>query len=155
MHDEQVRAYIALGANLGSPAHTIELTIQSLSAMGNTSLGKVSSLYRTAPIDSTGPDYINAVAQIFTRLPAPLLLEQLQKLEQATGRERPYRNAPRVLDLDILLYGQARISSQNLTVPHPRMGQRAFVLHPLFEIAPHLVSMQALATVADQRIEKL
>ena len=130
MHDEQVRAYIALGANLGSPAHTIELTIQSLSAMGNTSLGKVSSLYRTAPIDSTGPDYINAVAQIFTRLPAPLLLEQLQKLEQATGRERPYRNAPRVLDLDILLYGQARISSQNLTVPHPRMWQRAFVLVP-------------------------
>ena len=155
MHDEQVRAYIALGANLGSPAHTIELTIQSLAAMGNTSLGKVSSLYRTAPIDSTGPDYINAVAQIFTRLPAPILLEQLQKLEQATGRERLYRNAPRVLDLDILLYGQAHIGSQNLTVPHPRMGQRAFVLHPLHEIAPHLVSTQALATVADQRIEKL
>ncbi len=155
MHATQVPAYIALGANLGNPAHTLELAIQSLSLMGSTTLGKVSSLYRSAPIDSSGPDYINAVVQVFTRLPAPLLLEQLQKLEQDAGRERVYKNAPRTLDLDIVLYGDARIDSPGLALPHPRMWQRAFVLHPLFEIAPQLVSKQALAQVAGQRIEKL
>ena len=155
MHTTPVTAYIALGANLGNPEHTIELAMQSLSSIDSTTLGKVASFYHTAPIDSSGPDYINTVAQIFTRLPAPALLEQLQKTEQTAGRERPYKNAPRTLDLDILLYGDAHISSPNLTLPHPGMWQRAFVLYPLFEIAPQLVNEQALAQVANQRIQKL
>ena len=155
MHTPPVIAYIALGANLGNSEHTIELAIQSLSSIDSTDLAKVASLYRTAPIESSGPDYINTVAQIFTRLSAPALLEQLQNTEQTAGRERLYKNAPRTLDLDILLYGDAHISSPNLTLPHPRMWQRAFVLHPLFEIAPQLVSEQALAQVANQRIQKL
>ena len=155
MHATPVTAYIALGANLGNAMHTVESAIQTLGSLPTTTLGKVSSLYRTAPIDSSGPDYINAVVQVFTQLPAPKLLEQLKKLEQIAGRERPYKNAPRTLDLDILLYGSAHIDSPGLTVPHPRMWQRAFVLQPLSEIAPILVSAQNLAQVADQPIEKL
>ena len=155
MHTTPVTAYIALGANLGNAMHTVESAIQTLGSLPTTTLGKVSSLYRTAPIDSSGPDYINAVVQVFTQFSAPKLLEQLKKLEQIAGRERPYKNAPRTLDLDILLYGSAHIDSPGLTVPHPRMWQRAFVLQPLSEIAPILVSAQNLAQVADQPIEKL
>ena len=114
-----------------------------------------SSLYRTAPIGAGGPDYINAVAAIATALTAPELLRLLQHLEQVAGRERPYRNAPRTLDLDILLYGSACIDSPSLTVPHPRMAERAFVLMPLAEIGPDLVTPRALSMVAEQRIERI
>ncbi len=156
MHDAHITAYIALGANLGHPAHAVELAIQSLAGnVAHTRLGKVSSLYRSTALEGIGPDYINAVVQIFTRLPAYTLLEQLQNIERNAGRERSYRNAPRTLDLDILLYGDAQIGSDTLTVPHPRMQQRAFVLQPLWEIAPVLVDAQSLAGVAGQQIVKL
>jgi 2-amino-4-hydroxy-6-hydroxymethyldihydropteridine diphosphokinase len=155
MHAQAVTAYIALGANLGNATMTVQEAIKNLSSIPHTSVVKRSSLYQTAPIDSTGPDYINAVAEVHTLLSAPELLQQLQTQEQSAGRERPYANAPRTLDLDILLYGSARIQSPLLTVPHPRMGQRAFVLHPLSEIAPQLVPPQALQSVAQQRILRL
>ena len=98
---------------------------------------------------------MNAVVQLSTRLPAPGLLDLLQKIERAAGRERPYHHAPRTLDLDLLLYGDARIDSPRLTVPHPRMGGRAFVLRPLAEIDASLVAPEALAAVAEQRIERM
>jgi 2-amino-4-hydroxy-6-hydroxymethyldihydropteridine diphosphokinase len=106
-------------------------------------------------LPAPGEDYFNAVAELDTGLTAPGLLNHLQQIEQQAGRERPYRNAPRTLDLDLLLYGSGRIDSVRLTVPHPRMAQRAFVLVPLAEIAPGLVSAAQLAAVAQQRIERL
>lgn len=110
-----------------------------------------SSPGRSAP-DAGGPD-INAAAELDTTL-APLeLLHALQRIEQAAGRERPYRNAPRTLDLDLLLYGTPWLDSAELTVPHPRMGERAFVLLPLAELALPLVDAQQLAAVAGQRME--
>jgi 2-amino-4-hydroxy-6-hydroxymethyldihydropteridine diphosphokinase len=150
-----VTAYVALGANLGDAAHVIRAALQSLDALPETRLVRTSSLYRTAPVDSTGPDYINAVAELATALPALALLDALQQVENRAGRERPYRNAPRTLDLDLLLYGNARMESTRLTVPHPRMTTRAFVLVPLAEIAPQLVTAEQLAAVADQVIKRL
>lgn len=150
-----VTVYVALGANLGDAMATVRAACAAISQLPDTALLQCSALYRTAPMDSSGPDYINAVAAIETRLSAPDLLAQLHALERAQGRERPYRNAPRTLDLDILLYGDARIDSPQLTVPHPRMAQRAFVLVPLAEIAPQRVAEAALALVADQAIQKV
>lgn len=150
-----VTAYVALGANLGDAAATLRDALHRLDHTPGIRLLKASSLYRTAPIDSSGPDYLNAVAEVSTTLTAPALLAALQAIETAHGRERPYRNAPRTLDLDLLLYGSARIESATLTVPHPRMGQRAFVLVPLDEIEPALVNAQALQSVAGQRVERL
>jgi 2-amino-4-hydroxy-6-hydroxymethyldihydropteridine diphosphokinase len=155
MHAPPVTAYIALGANLGDAIITVQAAIKNLSSIPHTKLLKHSSLYQTAPIDSTGPDYINAVAEVHTFLSAPDLLEQLQIQELAAGRQRPYPNSPRTLDLDILLYGSAQIQSPALSVPHPRMAQRAFVLHPLAEIAPQQVSQDALQAVHHQNIIKL
>jgi 2-amino-4-hydroxy-6-hydroxymethyldihydropteridine diphosphokinase len=150
---EPVIAYIALGANLGNPMHNIREARALIGALPQTQVLASSSLYRSAPVDSSGPDYINAVLRISTSLPAYTLLSLLQKLEQAAGRKRPYPNAPRTLDLDILCFGDAHISSQRLTVPHPRMKQRAFVLLPLSEIAPEIVSAADLARVQDQPIQ--
>ena len=148
-------AYVALGANLGEAAAVVASAIDALTRLPDTRLEARSHLYRSAPVDAQGPDFINAVAAVSTRLTAPDLLLALQQLEQRAGRERPYRNAPRTLDLDLLLYGDARIDSPSLTVPHPRMMERAFVLIPLAEIAPDLVPAAALAAVAGQRIERL
>ena len=148
-------AYVALGANLGDAAAVVASAIDALNRLPDTRLEARSHLYRSAPVDAQGPDFINAVAAVSTRLTAPDLLLALQQLEQRAGRERPYRNAPRTLDLDLLLYGDARIDSPSLTVPHPRMMERAFVLIPLAEIAPDLVPAAALAAVAGQRIERL
>jgi 2-amino-4-hydroxy-6-hydroxymethyldihydropteridine diphosphokinase len=150
-----VIAYIALGANLGDAADTVLAAMDAIHAMPNTQVVQRSSLYRTAPVDSDGPDYVNAVVEVITGLCAPALLEQLQKIEQTAGRLRPYRNAPRTLDLDILLFGAACIESPALTVPHPRMWQRAFVLHPLAEIAPIQVASNQLSAVRKQAIEKI
>lgn len=150
-----VTAYVALGANLGDAAQTLRDAFHRLDHTPGLRLLKASSLYRTAPIESSGPDYLNAVAEVSTTLTAPDLLASLQSIENAAGRERPYRNAPRTLDLDLLLYGDARIESPDLTVPHPRMGERAFVLVPLSEVAPTLVAAQALTAVAGQGIEQL
>ena len=150
---DEVTAFVALGANLGDPAQALREALQRLSETAGVRLVRASSLYRTTPIDSSGPDYLNAVAEIATTLTAPDLLTTLQAIEQGAGRERPYRNAPRTLDLDLLLYGSARIHSATLIVPHPRMGERAFVLVPLSEIAPERVTDEALAAVSGQGIQ--
>ena len=152
---DAVTAFVALGANLGDAAHTVRAALVALGQVPGVQRVRSSSLYRTAPVDSTGPDYINAVAEVATTLSAPGLLAALQAIETGAGRERPYRNAPRTLDLDLLLYGLARVDSRTLTVPHPRMLERAFVLVPLAEIAPQLVSAAQLQAVADQTIELL
>ncbi|HEX9718134.1 MAG TPA: 2-amino-4-hydroxy-6-hydroxymethyldihydropteridine diphosphokinase [Ramlibacter sp.] len=152
---DAVPAYVGLGANLGDAARTVREAIARIAELPQTAVTRQSSLYRTAPVDAAGPDYINAVAEIFTRLTAPELLAQLKGLERAAGRERPYRNAPRTLDLDLLRFGDAQIDSAVLQVPHPRMHARAFVLVPLAEIAPHLVAPAQLAAVADQRLSRL
>lgn len=152
---DPVTAYLGLGANLGDAAGTLRAAIAHIARLPGTSVTRQSSFYRTAPLDAGGPDYVNAVAEISTRLTAPELLEHLQRLEDAAGRERPYPNAPRTLDLDLLLYGRARIDSPRLQVPHPRMSGRAFVLVPLAEIAPDLVSPAQLAAVAGQRLTRL
>lgn len=151
---DPVVATIGLGANLGEAPATVRAAIASIGALAQTQLLCASSLYRSAPIASSGPDYVNAVVQVRTALSAPALLAELQTIELAAGRERPYRNAPRTLDLDVLLYGHAQISSRTLTVPHPRMQQRAFVLLPLSEIAPELVSAEALQAVGDQLVHR-
>ena len=154
-------AYIGIGANLGDARANVADAIKGLAQLPHSTLLAVSSLYRTAPIDSSGADYINAVVQIDTRLTPPQLLQALQNIELAHGRERPYRNAPRTLDLDLLLYGDAQIASATLQVPHPRMLDRAFVLIPLLELAPdiaipgHGPAQRFLAAVAEQAIGKI
>ena len=150
-----VTAFVALGANLGDAAYTLERALLALAQTPGLRLENASGLYRTAPIDSSGPDYLNAVACVVTTLHAPALLTVLQSIENAAGRERPYRNAPRTLDLDLLLYGSARIQSPRLTVPHPRMWERAFVLVPLAEIAPAVVDASRLRMVAGQVIHRI
>lgn len=153
-------AYIALGANLGDAAQTVRDAIQTINALPQLQVTQQSSLYRTAAQESApgsppSPDYINAVVEVLSTQPAYILLEQLQKIEQNAGRERPYHNAPRTLDLDILLYGDVQIQTETLTIPHPRMWQRAFVLVPLAEIAPQLVSAERLEGVSGQGIVRL
>lgn len=152
---DAVTATIALGANLGNAAAAVDAALQAIARLPQTRLLQHSSLYRSAPVDAGGPDFINAVAQVETRLNAPELLRQLQALELAAGRERPYRNAPRTLDLDLLLYGQGRIDSPVLTVPHPRMGERAFVLVPLAQIAPEWRAAAQAPAIAAQRIARM
>lgn len=151
----EVTAYVALGANLGDAARALRDALHRLDQTPGLRLIQASSLYRTAPVDSSGPDYLNAVAEVATTMSAPDLLHALQAIENAHGRERPYRNAPRTMDLDLLLYGGARIDSPQLTVPHPRMWERAFVLVPLSEVAPDRVSDQMLKRVSDQAIQRV
>ncbi|WP_284408476.1 2-amino-4-hydroxy-6-hydroxymethyldihydropteridine diphosphokinase [Acidovorax sp. SUPP2539] len=150
-----VSAWIGLGANLGDARAALLGALDAMARWPGSRLLRVSSLYRSAPVDAGGPDYWNAVAELATPLAAIDLLHALQAIEQAAGRERPYRNAPRTLDLDVLLYGDERIDTPELTVPHPRMGERAFVLQPLAEIAPGRVEPARLAAVQSQRIERL
>jgi len=149
-------AFVGLGANLGDKTATLEAALAALGELPDTRLLKASSFYRSAPVDAGGPDYLNAVAKIETGLAPEALLDALQALEQAHGRERPYRNAPRTLDLDLLLYGDQSLATERLTLPHPRLTERAFVLLPLIEIA---ADREDLATyvpaVSDQRIERL
>lgn len=160
---EPVTAYVALGANLGDARAALLQAVRGLENLPCTQVRRVSSIYKTAPlnIDSAmdtaapGLDYLNAVVEINTGLNAPALLDQLQRLEQEAGRERPYRNAPRTLDMDLLLYGSGRIASDRLQLPHPRMQQRAFVLVPLAEIAPDQVGAEALEAVRHQAVQKL
>jgi 2-amino-4-hydroxy-6-hydroxymethyldihydropteridine diphosphokinase len=152
---DEVLAYIGLGANLGDAAGTVNHAIATLSQLPLTRRVAASSLYRSAPVDATGPNFINAVLAIKTGLNAYELLAYMQQIELACGRERPYRNAPRTLDLDLLLFSTARIYSPILQVPHPRLYERAFVLQPLSEIAPALVSATQLQAVADQPIGRL
>jgi len=154
-HRAPVTAYVAIGANLGDASTAVLCAINDLAELPQTDLVAQSSQYQTAPMASSGPDYINAVVEISTRLTAQDLLLALQQMEFEAGRDRPYPNAPRTLDLDILLFGKARIDSPTLTIPHPRMFERAFVLVPLAEIAPALVSAAQLEAVAAQAITRL
>lgn len=129
-------AWIGLGANLGEPAAHLRTALAGIGALPGTRVLRVSPLYRSAPVGAGGPDYVNAVAEISTRLAPQQLLDALQALEQAAGRERPYRNAPRTLDLDLLLYGDAVIDAPGLRVPHPHLHERAFALVPLLDVWP-------------------
>jgi 2-amino-4-hydroxy-6-hydroxymethyldihydropteridine diphosphokinase len=153
--------HIGIGANLGDAKANVEDAIARLSALPHTSLLARSHAYRSAPIDSCGDDYVNAVARIETDLQPEALLDALHGIELAHGRERPYRNAPRTLDLDLLLYGDERVEQPHLHVPHPRMHQRAFVLLPLLEIAPDAyipglgAARQFLPSVAGQAVERI
>ena len=159
-----VTAYIALGANLGDAASALRQAVKAIAQLPQTKVVKTSSIYKTAPLAAgsdtpasggrvdLGGDYLNAVVEVQTFLNAHALLQNLQKIEQAEGRERSYPNAPRTLDLDLLLYGSGSIDSENLTVPHPRMWQRAFVLVPMAEIAPGLVTDLQLRVVQGQKI---
>lgn len=160
------RAFIALGSNLSSqarqPADEVRLALQELDTLTDTRLLGHSSLYRTAPVGyDNQPDFINAVAEVETSLSPLALLHAILALENQHGRERPFPNAPRVLDLDLLLYDQVIMNSPELTLPHPRMHERGFVLLPLAELAPALeldshgqVSTLA-ARCADQGVDKL
>lgn len=150
-----VRVYVGLGANLGDRGEALLQALQGMAALPATQLVAVSSLYSSAPVDAAGPDYLNAVAALDTVQAPDAFLRALQGLELVAGRERPYRNAPRTLDLDIVLWGTEQLNSPVLTVPHPRMTERAFVLRPLVELDAGLVSAVQLAAVADQRIAVL
>jgi 2-amino-4-hydroxy-6-hydroxymethyldihydropteridine diphosphokinase len=135
----QVRAWVGLGANLGDPRSTLAAAFDALAALPGTRLVARSSLWRSSPIDAQGPDFLNAVAALDTSLAAHDLLAALQGIEAAHGRERPYRHAPRTLDLDLLLHGDALLHTSALTLPHPRLHLRGFVLEPLAELAPALI----------------
>lgn len=132
-------AIIGLGANLGNATATLQHALSDMHGTPGIAVTRVSSLYCSAPVDAGGPDYTNAVALIQTRLAPLALLRALQTIENLHGRTRRYHHAPRTLDLDILLYGDETIDTPELTVPHPRMHQRAFVLDPLCELSPERI----------------
>jgi 2-amino-4-hydroxy-6-hydroxymethyldihydropteridine diphosphokinase len=155
MSVEMAQAFIALGANLGDAQASVRQALAGLEQLPHTSVIQASSLYKTAPYEAQGPDFINAVAWVQTTLLPLDLLHALQALETRQGRERPYKNAPRTLDLDLIFYDKVVLSTPELTLPHPRWQERAFVLHPLAEIAPERVSGALLAAVQNQAIERL
>jgi 2-amino-4-hydroxy-6-hydroxymethyldihydropteridine diphosphokinase len=143
-----------LGANLGDARTAVLQAFEALACWPEIQVTGRSALYRTAPHEAQGPDFINAVARIDTRLTALDVLDALQAIEHRAGRVRPYVNAPRSLDLDLLFYGDACMHSPRLTLPHPRWRERAFVLLPLAEVWPHRVGPEDLALVAGQAIER-
>ena len=156
--DERERpalVYVGLGANLGEREAALRNALAAIGQLPGTRVTRVSPLYGSAPVDAGGPDYLNAVAELTTALAPQPLLQALQSIEQAAGRQRPYRNAPRTLDLDILWFGGQAIDTPELTVPHPRMAERAFVLRPLADLAPERVDAAALQAVASQDIHRL
>lgn len=154
-------AYIGLGANLGNPQKTIQAAITGLGRLPATRLTCSSSLYLSAPLDADGDDYVNAVAELRTQLTPTELLSALQEIELQFGRTRDYQNAPRTLDLDLLLYEQRTIHTDTLQLPHPRMTQRAFVILPLLEIAPEVIipgfgtALSLLPNLQNQVIQKI
>lgn len=155
------RVFVGLGANLGSAVASVRAATARLNSLPRTRLVAASSLYRSAPLDAAGPNYINAVAELRTELEPEALLAQLQALEQDFGRQRPYHHAPRTLDLDLLFFGERRLQSPGLTLPHPRLQARAFVLAPLAELAPDWIcsdgrtAQQALAALSGQFVERI
>ncbi|MDP1898653.1 MAG: 2-amino-4-hydroxy-6-hydroxymethyldihydropteridine diphosphokinase [Sulfurimicrobium sp.] len=162
MPTRPIRAFIALGSNLDDPAAQVSHAFSELDALPETSLAAHSSLYRSAPWGySDQPDFVNAVAEIETRLEPRILLEMLLDIEHRRGRVREFLNAPRVLDLDLLLYDGLIHHEHGLTLPHPRMHERAFVLMPLTEIAPacaipgHGTALECLAQCGGQAPERL
>ena len=158
---EAPRVFVGLGANLGDAAAQVRGALVQLAALPATRVVAASSLYRSEPVGAQGPDYVNAVAELRTTLEPAALLAQLQALELRFGRERTYRNAPRTLDLDLLVFGDHCIATPTLTLPHPRMHERAFVLAPLAELAPTWCLADgrtvaaALAAVSNQRLERM
>lgn len=160
---EGVVAYIGLGSNLGGPMAQIAAALDRLGSLQETRLRAVSSCYRTAPVGLLDqPDFINCVASVTTTLAPRALLEAMLAIERSQARRRSVPNAPRTLDLDLLLYGDLRIEETGLTVPHPRLEQRGFVVIPLVEIAPELVLPSgvvaadlALRLAHEQRVDKL
>ncbi len=158
---DPVTAFIGVGANLGFSRDAVLNALADLSRLPSTDFVASSSLYRSAPVDGDGPDYVNAVAEVETRMSAHELLVALQAIETRYGRVRTTRNAPRTLDLDLLLYGDGMLKTPDLVVPHPRIAERAFVLTPLIELAgPVVIPGQGradtlVARTTDQRIERL
>jgi 2-amino-4-hydroxy-6-hydroxymethyldihydropteridine diphosphokinase len=160
-----VRCFVALGANLGDPVATVKAALEALAAMPVARLMAASSLYRTAPVGlKHQPDFINAVAALDVDpavLSAPTFLSRLFAIEAQFGRQRSVPNAPRTLDLDLLLYGDMISDDLFCTLPHPRLHQRAFVLAPLAELAPQLIIpghgmvRELLTTCADQTIQRI
>jgi 2-amino-4-hydroxy-6-hydroxymethyldihydropteridine diphosphokinase len=150
------RGFVGIGSNvpLGdqSPEQLVRAAIQAIAATAQIQLLAQSSLYCSKPIGATGPDYINAVVAISTDLAAMPLLTALQAIEQQFERQRPYKNAPRTLDLDLLLLGNQQITSLRLTLPHPALSQRAFVVQPLFELAPNL-TLPGLGSIAQWLVQ--
>ena len=146
---------VAFGANLGEAQATVLQAIQDVGALANTQLQIASSLYASAPHEAIGPEFVNAVAMYDTDLPPLELLDALQNLEKTAGRERPYLNAPRTLDLDMIFYGDVALDSPRLTLPHPRWQKRAFVLVPLAEISSDRVSPALLSNVANQPVSRI
>jgi 2-amino-4-hydroxy-6-hydroxymethyldihydropteridine diphosphokinase len=158
MAAEPVCAYVGLGANLGQARQTLSGAVRALRQVSGVIAVRVSPLYRSTPVDAQGPDFLNAVCAVDTVLSPAQLLVHLQRIEHDAGRERPYRNAPRTLDLDLLLHGRETVQTGTLTVPHPRMHLRAFVLRPLLDLAPDLIipgagpAAAALAAATDQAL---
>lgn len=152
---EPCTAYLGLGANLGDAPAALAAALAAIGRLPGTQVLRTSALYRSAPVDAAGPDFHNAVVAVRTTLSPHELLAALQAIEAAAGRERPYRNAPRTLDIDILLIDGVALDTPTLTVPHPRWRERAFVLRPLADIAPTLVAPAWLDAVRDQRLERL
>jgi 2-amino-4-hydroxy-6-hydroxymethyldihydropteridine diphosphokinase len=155
-------AFVGLGANLDDPRAHVLRALAELDALPHTRLVRSSSLYRSAPVGyAEQPPFVNAVAQLETGLPAERLLDELRAIEARHGRSRSFPNAPRTLDLDLLLYGEASFDSPGLHIPHPRMHERAFVLVPLLEIAPGATipgrgpAQRLLERCAHQPIERL
>jgi len=155
-------AYIGIGSNLEEPHAQVAHAFDELARLPRTRLSARSSLYRSAPVGyAAQPDFVNAVAELDTALAPHELLAELQAIEARHGRRRSFANAPRTLDLDLLLYGEARIDEAQLVVPHPRMHERAFVLRPLVEIAPQAVvpgvgsAAALLAARAEQKVERI
>jgi len=157
-----VKAYIGLGANVGDPARQIRGALEALGEIPGTRVARSSSLWRSAPVGyAAQPEFVNAVAEIQTIQEPKALLGELLGVERRFGRERSFANAPRTLDLDLLLYGDARLAEPGLRVPHPRMHERAFVLAPLLQIAPKIdipgigAAAEQLAACAGQKVERM
>ncbi|HWJ01923.1 MAG TPA: 2-amino-4-hydroxy-6-hydroxymethyldihydropteridine diphosphokinase [Burkholderiales bacterium] len=155
-------AFIGLGANLGEPQRQVQEAFRELDAIPHTRVVRTSSLYRSAPLGyAEQPSFVNAVAQVETGLPAERLLAELHAIETRHGRSRSFANAPRTLDLDLLLFGNAILDVPGLKVPHPRMHERAFVLLPLVEIAENVAipgrgtAKAFLDRCGNQGVEKL
>ena len=155
-------AYVGIGSNLDEPQQQVLQAMEELGRLPDTAVTRKSSLYRTAPVGyAAQPDFVNAVAELDTSLAAESLLTELQAIEERHQRVRSFPNAPRTLDLDLLLYGEEHVISKTLSVPHPRMHERAFVLAPLVEIAPQVAipgvgpARGCLARCAGQHVERI
>ena len=157
-----IAAFIGLGSNRGEPRAQVVRAFEEIAALPQTRLAARSPLYRSAPLEARDqPDYVNAVAAVDTDLSAPQLLDALLAIEARHGRERPFPNAPRTLDLDLLLYDEVALTSPTLTLPHPRMHRRAFVLRPLLDLDPRAEvpgrgsARELLRACAHQVLERL